>query len=139
LRVLIYLALHRDRLVSTGEISRAFQVSPHLVVKVVQLLVAEGLVATVRGRHGGLRLDKAPQDITVGRLIRRTEPGWNLVECFDRANNTCPIDRECGLKSALQRARDAFLKVLDAHTLADCLPRAPALIRLLNASLEAKP
>ncbi len=138
LRLLIYLAVHGDRLVSVGEVSRAYRVSPHVMVKVVQLLVEQGLVASVRGRHGGLRLDKAPSQINVGRIIRSTEPSWDLVECFDRDRNTCPIESACGLKGALNRAQRAFLGVLDDHTLADFLPRAPSLIRLLNASLEAR-
>ena len=139
LRLLIYLGLHEDRLVSVGEISRAYRVSPHVMVKVVQLLTAQDLVASVRGRNGGLRLNKPPAEINVGRLIRRTEPGWDLVECFDATTNTCPIDGACALKGALQHAQRAFLGVLDEHTLADFLPRAPVLIRLLNQSLEAHP
>jgi Rrf2 family transcriptional regulator, nitric oxide-sensitive transcriptional repressor len=93
----------------------------------------------VRGRRGGLRLNKAPSEINVGRLIRMTEPHWDLVECFDLERNTCPIESACGLKGALKRAKRAFLGALDAHTLADFLPRAPSLIRLLNQSLEATP
>jgi Rrf2 family nitric oxide-sensitive transcriptional repressor len=139
LRLLIYLALHADRRVSVGEISRAFRVSPHIMVKVVQLLTDQELIVSVRGRNGGLRLNKPPAEINVGRLIRRTEPGWDLVECFAAATNTCPIDGVCGLKGALKHAQRAFLDVLDDHTLSDFLPRAPALIRLLNQSLESHP
>jgi Rrf2 family transcriptional regulator, nitric oxide-sensitive transcriptional repressor len=113
-------------------------VSPHIIVKVVQLLVEQGLVASVRGRNGGLRLNREPADINVGRLMRRTEPGWDLVECFDASRNTCPIDAACGLKGVLKQAQRAFLDVLDRHTLADFLPRAPVLIQLLHQSLEAR-
>jgi Rrf2 family nitric oxide-sensitive transcriptional repressor len=137
LRLLLYLGLHGDRTVSIAEVSRAYGVSPHIMVKVVQHMVEEGLVITVRGRRGGLRLNKAPADINVGRVIRTTEPHWDLVECFDRARNTCPIEPACGLKSALKRAQRAFVGALDEYTLADFLPQAPSLIRLLNTSLEA--
>jgi Rrf2 family nitric oxide-sensitive transcriptional repressor len=136
LRVLIYLGLHQDRLVSVDEIGRAYRVSPHHIVKVVQTLVELELITTVRGRNGGLRLDKPPAKINIGRLIQRTEPGWNLVECFDAASNTCPIDGACGLKGALSHAQRAFLDVLDQYSLAHFLPRAPALIRLLDRSLD---
>jgi Rrf2 family transcriptional regulator, nitric oxide-sensitive transcriptional repressor len=139
LRLLIYLGLHEDRLVSVGEISRAYRISPHIMVKVVQHLVEHGLIASVRGRNGGLRLNKRPVEINVGWVIRRTEPGWDLVECFDAVSNTCPIDGACGLKGALKRAQRAFLDELDDHTLADFLPRAPALARLLHRSLETHP
>jgi Rrf2 family nitric oxide-sensitive transcriptional repressor len=137
LRLLIYLGLHQDRLVSVGEISRAYGISPHILVKVVQLLVEHEVIASVRGRHGGLRLNRSPDQINVGRLIRRTEPRRDLVECFDEATNTCPIESACGLKSALKSAQRAFFDVLDDHTLADFLPRPPALLRLLRQSVDA--
>lgn len=134
LRLLIYLAAHRDRLVSIQEVSRAYVISQHHLVKVVQLLVENGIVTTTRGRRGGLRLNLAPEQIRVGALVRLTEPHLHLVECFDKTTNTCPIEPACGLKGVFQEAGRAFLDVLDAHTVADFLPRAPALIRLWKRS-----
>lgn len=130
LRVLLYLAVHRDRPVSVREVSQAYGVSSHHLVKVVQRLVEHELVETTRGRMGGLRLTASPADINVGAVVRLTEPHMDLVECFDRRSNTCPIDRACGLKRVLEDARRAFLDTLNAHTLADFLPRGPSLIRL---------
>jgi len=130
LRVLLYLATHQDRLVSIREVSRAYGVSHHHLVKVVQRLVEKDLIASTRGRGGGLRLNRPPAAINIGALVRATEPHFDLVECFDRKANTCPIDSACGLKGVLRNAQTAFLKVLDDRTLADFLPRAPELIRL---------
>jgi Rrf2 family nitric oxide-sensitive transcriptional repressor len=132
LRLLLYLAVHRDRLVSVREVSRAYRVSPHIMVKAVQLLVEQGLIASVRGRHGGLRLARAPEKINIGALIRLTEREWDLVECFNLGTNTCPIEPVCGLKQTLEQAQRAFLDVLDERTLADFLPQSPSLIRLLK-------
>ncbi len=130
LRVLLYLASHPDRLVPVDEVSRAYGVSRHHLVKVVQRLVDEDLVASTRGRGGGLRLKRRPADINVGTLVRATEPAAALVECFDRDANTCPIEPACGLKRVLRDAHRAFFDVLDHATLADFAPRAPELIRL---------
>jgi Rrf2 family nitric oxide-sensitive transcriptional repressor len=130
LRVLLYLATHQDRLVSISEVSRAYGVSHHHLVKVVQRLVEKDLIASTRGRGGGLRLNRPPSMINIGALVRATEPHFDLVECFDRKTNTCPIEPACGLKGVLRNAQAAFLKVLDDRTLADFLPRAPELIRL---------
>lgn len=130
LRLLLYLATHPDRTVSLQEISQSYGVSHHHLVKVSQRLIAEGFVASVRGRSGGLRLGRPAKEINVGKLVRMTEPNMNLVECFDEETNTCPIDGACGLKGVLRHAQTAFLGVLDAHTLADFLPRAPALVKL---------
>jgi len=136
LRVLIYLAVHADRSVSITEISRAYGVSRHLLVKIVQPLIGDGSVASVRGRHGGFRLNKAPGEINVGAIVRRTENTWDVVECFNRETNTCPIEPACGLKGALTRAQRAFAGVLDEYTLADFLPRAREVKRLLRISFE---
>jgi Rrf2 family nitric oxide-sensitive transcriptional repressor len=130
LRVLLYLAAHPDRVVPIQEVSRAYRVSHHHLVKVVQRLVAEDLIVSTRGRRGGLRLKRAPRDINVGTLVRATEPHFDLVECLDRATNTCPIEPACGLKRVLVNAQRAFLAVLDDCTLADFERRTPELIRL---------
>lgn len=121
LRVALYLAARGDRLVSVEEISRAYGISRHHLVKVGHQLARLGVVEGVRGRNGGMRLAKAPGEINVGALVRATEPHMNLVECFDMGTNTCPIAPSCGLKGALAKARAAFLAVLDKHTLADFL------------------
>lgn len=141
LRVLLYLTMHRDRRVALSEISAAYGISQHHLVKVVQRLIGEGLVESARGRGGGLKIGREPADINVADVVRLTEPHMNLVECFDERANTCPIDPACGLKQALLRAQRAFLKELAAHTLADFAPRAPALINLWKRQLglEGRP
>ena len=117
LRLALYLACHEDRVVSVDEVSRAFRISRHHLVKVVQTLTDLGVVDAQRGRGGGMRLGMPSSEINVGWLIRQTEPHLNLVECFDPETNTCPIAPACGLKGALQRAQQAFLRVLDEYTL----------------------
>src|SRR5262245_50085067 len=137
LRLLLYLAAHPDRAVALQEISQAYGVSHHHLVKVSQRLIARGLVSSVRGRNGGLRLARPAEEINIGKLVRSTEPHMNLVECFDKETNTCPIDGACGLKGMLRQAQTSFLSVLDAHTIADFLPRAPALIKVWRAKAAA--
>ena len=130
LRLALYLAAHPDRVVSVQEVSRAYLVSSHHMVKVARLLAGRGIVEAVRGRRGGLRLAVPAEHLTIGALVRLTEPNFHVVECFDRAGNTCPIAPACGMKGIFQRAQGAFLDVLDEHTIAELLPRAPALIKL---------
>jgi len=119
LRLVLYLAVHEDRVVPIEEVSRAYGISKNHLVKVVALLVEENVVESVRGRSGGLRLARSPRDITIGWLVRRTEPDMDLVECFDPRTNTCPIAPVCGLKHALREAREAFLAALDRSTVAE--------------------
>jgi Rrf2 family nitric oxide-sensitive transcriptional repressor len=138
LRIALYLASHPERRCSVDEISRAYGISRAHLVKIVQRLTELEVVSATRGRGGGLRLARAPEDINVGALVRATEPHFDLVECFDPATNTCPIAPACGLKGTLVRATKAFLAVLDEHTLADYLPRREKLVTLWAPALRAR-
>jgi Rrf2 family nitric oxide-sensitive transcriptional repressor len=77
-----------------------------------------------------------PSEVNVGWLIRRTEPHFDLVECFVTKTNTCPIAPACRLKGLLQRAQQAFLGVLDQYNLEQLLTRRADLITLLGDSLR---
>jgi Rrf2 family nitric oxide-sensitive transcriptional repressor len=139
LRLLVYLTCHSDRVVPLSEVSRAYGISKNHLVKVQQLLLDHGLVASTRGRGGGLRLARPATAIKVGAVVRLTEPDFDLVECFDRKTNTCPIEPACQLKRVLREARSAFLDSLDAYTLADLTPRGGQLVRLWARKLDALP
>jgi len=134
LRLLLYLACHPERLVSVVEVGQAYGVSRHHLVKVVQTLIDLEVIESQRGRGGGMRLAKPAADINVGWVIRRTEPHFNVVECFDDTTNTCPIAPACGLKGALHRAQQAFLGVLDEYSLQQFLSRRSHLVPLWDDS-----
>ena len=139
LRLAIYLGCHPGQVVPVDEISRAFGISRHHLVKVVQTLTDLGVVEAQRGRGGGMRLSMRPSDINVGWLVRRTEPHFDLVECFDPGTNTCPIAPACGLKGALRHAQQAFLGVLDEYNLEQFLTRRSEIASLLDRSLRLRP
>jgi Rrf2 family nitric oxide-sensitive transcriptional repressor len=121
LRTLLYLGANPDRLVSVGEVARAYGISYHHLVKVASLLADVGVVEAVRGRGGGLRLVRPPEEINVGWVVRHTEADFHLVECFDAEHDSCPITPACALKNVLLEARNAFLATLEGYTLADML------------------
>jgi Rrf2 family nitric oxide-sensitive transcriptional repressor len=133
-RVLIYLAQQPQRRVTVTELSDYYGISRHHLVKVVHWLGRQGYVTTSRGKQGGLCLARSAQDINIGQVARATEPGFDLVECFDAATNTCRILPHCGLAGVLMGATRAFLAELDRYTLADLsarpLPAAPGEVRL---------
>jgi Rrf2 family nitric oxide-sensitive transcriptional repressor len=117
LRLLVYLAARPDTSCTIGEIAAWYGISkPHLV-KVAHNLVKLGYVKSTQGKGGGLRLAKPPGQINIADLVRRTEPDFNTVECFDAKTNTCRITRTCKLKHVLHDATDAFLRVLEGQTL----------------------
>ncbi|MCE8021791.1 Rrf2 family transcriptional regulator [Halomonas sp. MCCC 1A11036] len=132
LRVLIYLAVKGEERATIHEIAESFGVSRNHLMKVVQDLSHRGYITTIRGKNGGLLLNRAPEEITLGGLVRDTENELGLVECF-RDHNDCIITPACRLKPIFNEALDAFMAVLDQYTLADMLGmRQPQLARLMQ-------
>ncbi|MDP1730923.1 MAG: Rrf2 family transcriptional regulator [Devosia sp.] len=119
LRLMMYLAVRPDGLATISQVAKAYGVSANHMMKVVHQLGQAGYLETVRGRSGGIRLAKPPEAIGLGELVRFTEPDMDIVPCFQPENEDCPLRRTCRLKGALDRARLAFLSVLDEYTLAD--------------------
>ena len=132
LRVLLYVRLREDGKSTIEEIAVSYGISKNHLMKVVQRLAGLGYVNASRGRGGGLLLAKPPEEINLGRLVEQMEPHLDLVECFDREKNTCPIVPACDLKGILTEARDAFLETLLGYTLADLGTRPERLRKLLQ-------
>lgn len=131
MRVLLYLGGRPDQLCSIGEIAQAFDISHNHLMKVVHELGRTGLVASVRGRFGGIRLARPAADINIGDVVRQTEPDFNLVDC-----RNCRIQPVCVLSCVLQEAIAAFLAVLGRYSLADLVrnPGAMNALLMLNAN-----
>lgn len=131
LRVLMYVGGQPGRLVTVQEIAENHGISRNHLTKVVHRLGQAGLVETVRGRTGGVRLACDPASISLGSVVRLTEPDFIMVECFDEERNTCNLSPTCVLKNALGRATGAYLHELDCISLANVLPRPAGSIRPL--------
>lgn len=117
LRTLMYLATNRDRLVTISDIADIHGISKNHLMKVVHQLGLTGMVETVRGRNGGLRLKREPADISIGEVVRNTETDFYMAECFDPSGNHCLYSPACALKNVLSSATAAYLDVLDKVTL----------------------
>lgn len=121
LRVLIYLVKIPNRQATITEIADFYNISRNHLVKVVHQLGGKGFVKTTRGKGGGLSLQRPPEMIPIGEVVRSMETHFHWVECFDPTQQQCRLLPGCGLKHLLARAGDAYLQVLDAATLADLL------------------
>src|SRR3954447_11290890 len=117
LRMLIHLAIKPEGRATIAEVAAAYRISENHLMKVAHLLGQAGYVNTLRGRGGGLHLARPAGEITAGEVVQRMEPDMELVPCF--ADAPCAILPACRLKQRLHVAREAFLAVLDATTIAD--------------------
>jgi Rrf2 family transcriptional regulator, nitric oxide-sensitive transcriptional repressor len=123
LRTLMYLAANRDHLVTIQDIADTHGIAKNHLTKVVHQLGVLGVVETVRGRNGGLKLGKDPAQINIGQVVRNTEPDFYMAECFDRNKNLCVLTSSCTLKGVLGSATAAYLAVLDGVTLANLVKK----------------
>ncbi len=138
LRVLMYCAAHRDRLVTIGELAEQHGLSKNHLMKVVNDLARHGLLETTRGRGGGLRLLAEPQNIRIGDVVRATETDFRLVECFDATTNACTLSPSCQLKHLFSEALAAYFKTLDGATLADVTQGLTSTATKSNRSLAGR-
>lgn len=122
LRVLVYLALHGKGLATISDIAEFFGISRNHLVKVVHGLSQDGIIETVRGRSGGIRLARQPEMINIGAVVRAAEPGFRMVNCLSEKDR-CRILSICGLPEVLNRATKAYLEELDKVTLADVIKK----------------
>ena len=135
LRLLMYAAVKHPAYVTIAEVSKAYDISKNHLMKVTHELALAGYLDTLRGRNGGLRLARPAKDINVGKVVRLTEKGSALVECFDPATNQCVITSACKLKHVLNDALEAFFRTLEQTTLADLVsdPRSLSVLFLTKA------
>ena len=126
LRLLMYLALRHDDTVTIQEVSDRFAISKNHLVKISHQLTKSGLIESLRGRNGGVRLANSPENISVEEALLATEDNFDLVECFSE-NNQCVITDVCRLSKVLNNARDAFFEVLQQVTLADLVKSKKAI------------
>ncbi len=103
LRVLMHVGTRRNALATIDEIAKSYGISRNHLMKVVFRLGQLGYLDTVRGKGGGMRLAKAPEQINLGTLVRQTEVDLALVECFQGRIGMYPPGRIAGRACRLPR------------------------------------
>ncbi len=121
LRVLMRLATTPEAHVSTDTLARELVISRNHLHKIVQYLTEAGLVRTIRGARGGVKLARPASEIKVGEVICNHEQDQALVECFRADGGACTLLPRCRLRGMLDAAKNAFYRHLDKYTLAECL------------------
>jgi len=135
LRILIHCALQPDVQVRAADIAKAYNITEFNVLKIIPLLVHGGFVKTTRGRGGGLKLARPAAEIRIGDVVRLTEETHIQAACFGQADGECAILRAAPVNRIFGAALNAFIEVLDSHTLGDLVSaRPPAAPRARSAT-----
>lgn len=115
----MYCAANHGKLSQVSDIANAYGLSDVFLFKILKPLTKNGLVESVRGRNGGIRLAKEPDAIRLSEVVRVTEDNFEMAECFKDDGADCPLVNACELNSALRKALNAFFTVLDKYTIED--------------------
>ena len=132
----MYLAVQRERMVNISEIAERYDVSRNHLVKVVHNLARGGFIKSYRGKGGGIKLARSPEQINIGEVVRYTEGPLKPVECFDVERNRCIIANACGLAEVIAEACDNFFATLDRYSLADLVKRRSRLTKILSTGIS---
>jgi Rrf2 family nitric oxide-sensitive transcriptional repressor len=132
LRVLMYLCLRPNRVVTIDEITDFYEISRNHLVKVVHHLSSKGFINTARGKNGGMQLSRPATEITIGDVVRKLEANFDIVECFSMDSKKCRVLPICGLKSVLHQASENFLAFLDQYSLADAVQPNEQFTKLIS-------
>jgi Rrf2 family nitric oxide-sensitive transcriptional repressor len=119
LRMLLEAAMMPGERLSIAEVAARHGISKNHVMKVVNELANAGLLTTQRGRGGGFMLGRPAEEVTIGEVVRLTEPDLQPADCAG-----CVLNRGCGLDPMLGAAVAAFLAELDGQTLAEAVRRS---------------
>ncbi len=131
-RMLMYCAANGDKLSRVPEIAKAYGVSELFLFKILQPLNKAGLIETVRGRNGGVRLPRPAAEISLFQVVKVTEDSFAMAECFESGEIDCPLVDSCGLNTALRKALNAFFEVLQQYSIDDLVKARPQINFLLG-------
>jgi Rrf2 family iron-responsive transcriptional regulator len=133
IRILMYCATHPGT-TRIRDVAAAYQVSELNLFKIMRPLVESGIVESIRGRKGGIRLARPASEISLGEVVRATETNLNLADCFETDHRNCLLVDACGFNNALREALAAFFAVLDRYSIADLATDRNALRRLIEGA-----
>lgn len=125
IRIMIECAQVEPRLVKVADLAAGLDLSMQNVFKIVHILSRAKLVACARGRHGGVRLAHPAASIRLGDIVRAME-ATNLAEDDRLPFGNGERAPKADVNQALELALEAFIDVLDQHSLASMAGRLPA-------------
>jgi Rrf2 family protein len=125
-RAVLALALVDDeRPRKIQEIATATSTPVSVLEQLMPQLRGAGIVRSERGPGGGYRLNHAPADITLGRVVRMVQGPLAPISCATRHEpEPCPMEVGCALRETWAEVRDATIAILDSKTFAELAERS---------------
>lgn len=124
LRLMLDLAINNTgEYITIKSISTRQDISDKYLEQIITQLSKAGFVKSTRGAQGGYRLAKAPEEYTVGSILRLIEGSLSPVACLDDDENVCTRSGQCATLDVWIKLNDAINNVVDNITLADLVDK----------------
>ncbi len=124
-RVMLDLAMHNTgEYIPLKEISTRQNITVKYLEQIIGMLNRAGMLNSLRGNNGGYRLAKAPDEYTIGDILRITEGNVSLAPCIDEGNPDCERRSDCAALSFWSGLDKVINDYIDSYTLADLMKKA---------------
>lgn len=118
LRVMIDLAEHNSgEYITLTDIAQRQEISEKYLESIISMLSKGAVVSGRRGKGGGYRLSRTPENYTVREILSLTEGSLSPVACVDGEN--CPRESQCKTFSVWKGLSKVINEYLDSITIAD--------------------
>ena len=135
-RVMLDLALnHTGECIKVKDIAARQGISEKYLEQIIAVLNKAGYVKSVRGAQGGYKIARAPEEYTVGMILRLTEGSMAPVACLDEGAEECERCDTCETLQVWRELYDAINRVIDNVTIADLVERRRKRMENLDYSI----
>lgn len=122
LRVMIDLAEHQtDAYIPLKEIAQRQEISEKYLEIILKVLVRNHFLIGLRGKGGGYRLTRAPEEYTVGSILRLTEDSLAPVACLEEGAAQCSRASHCRTLPMWRKLDSMIVDFFDGITIADLM------------------
>ncbi|KAA0257416.1 Rrf2 family transcriptional regulator [Deferribacter autotrophicus] len=121
LRVMVFLAkAEKGKVFMRSELSKYCEVPDSFLGKILQVLAKKGLLVSGKGKKGGFKLEKKPDEITLYDIISAVDGEVFINECLDNPKFCSKAD-SCSINNILNNIKIKFVNDLKSYTLKDFL------------------
>ena len=125
LRVMVDLAEHQDEgFVPLKEIAQRQEISEKYLEAVLKVLVRERILVGLRGKGGGYKQGKPPEQYKVGTILRLTEGELAPVACLESHALPCSRAAQCRTLPMWEKFDQVVTEFFDGYTIADLMRSA---------------
>ena len=122
LRVMLSFAQHGgDEYIPLKEIAEAEGISQKYLESIMTILSKANFVDAVHGKGGGYRLNRKPEEYTVGSILKLTEGSLAAVSCTAQGASACSRTTCCQTLPMWEKLEKMIDEFFEGITLADLL------------------